>query len=202
METFDYSAVGARIKALRKKKHLNQIELANLIGKSLRTVQKYETGEIEVSVGVVNDLAKVLDSTPTYILGYDTEVTPITSMADVLNFLFHIEQVDGLDFSIDVNRPPHSREWQCALTFKGKDKQSPLNADMCLFLEDWEGQREELRSYALTQAAYQKWQEQTLAYYTAMPVEIVEPKELSKEERIRRRNEYLESLQKEGSPNE
>ena len=81
METFDYSAVGARIKALRKKKHLNQIELANLIGKSLRTVQKYETGEIEVSVGVVNDLAKVLDSTPTYILGYDTEVTPITSMA-------------------------------------------------------------------------------------------------------------------------
>ena len=86
METFDYSAVGARIKALRKKKHLNQIELANLIGKSLRTVQKYETGEIEVSVGVVNDLAKVLDSTPTYILGYDTEVTPITSMADVLNY--------------------------------------------------------------------------------------------------------------------
>ncbi len=202
METFDYSAVGARIKALRKKKHLNQIELANLIGKSLRTVQKYETGEIEVSVGVVNDLAKVLDSTPTYILGYDTEVTPITSMADVLNFLFHIEQVDGLDFSIDVNRPPHSREWQCALTFKVKDKQSPLNADMCLFLEDWEGQREELRSYALTQAAYQKWQEQTLAYYAATPVELVEPKELSKEERIRRRNEYLESLQKEGSPNE
>lgn len=202
METFDYSAVGARIKALRKKKHLNQIKLANLIGKSLRTVQKYETGEIEVSVGVVNDLAKVLDSTPTYILGYDTEVTPITSMADVLNFLFHIEQVDGLNFSINVNRPPHSREWQCALTFKGKDKQSPLNADMCLFLEDWEGQREELRSYALTQAAYQKWQEQTLAYYAATPVELVEPKELSKEERIRRRNEYLESLQKEGSPNE
>ena len=202
METFDYSAVGARIKALRKKKHLNQIELANLIGKSLRTVQKYETGEIEVSVGVVNDLAKVLDSTPTYILGYDTEVTPITSMADVLNFLFHIEQVDRLNFSIHVNRPPHCREWQCALTFKGKDKQSPLNADMCLFLEDWEGQREELRSYALTQAAYQKWQEQTLAYYAATPVELVEPKELSKEERIRRRNEYLESLQKEGSPNE
>ena len=198
METFDYSAVGARIKALRKKKHLNQIELANLIGKSLRTVQKYETGEIEVSVGVVNDLAKVLDSTPTYILGYDTEVTPITSMADVLNFLFHIEQVDGVDFSIDVNRPPHSRVWQCALTFKGKDKKSPLNADMCLFLEDWEGQREELRSYALTQAAYQKWQEQTLAYYAATPVELAEPKELSKEERIKRRNEYLESLQQEG----
>jgi hypothetical protein len=35
-----------------------------------------------------------------------------------------------------------------------------------------------------------------------MPVELAEPKELSKEERIKRRNEYLESLQQEESPNE
>ena len=202
METYDYSVAGARIKALRKKKHLNQIDLANLIGKSLRTVQKYETGEIEVSIAVVNQLAEVLDSTPTYIMGYDTEVTPIRSLADVLNFLFSIEQVDGMDFAIDVKRPPHSREWHCALTFKGKDKQAPLNADMCLFLEDWEGQRDELRSYAQTQAAYRKWKEKTLAYYAAMPVELKEPEELSKEERIRRRNQYLENLQKEESPNE
>ena len=94
METYDYSVAGARIKALRKKKHLNQIELANLIGKSLRTVQKYETGEIEVSIAVVNQLAEVLDSTPTYIMGYDTEVTPIRSLADVLNFLFSIDTKD------------------------------------------------------------------------------------------------------------
>ena len=119
-----------------------------------------------------------------------------------MNFLFSIEQVDGMDFTIDVKRPPHSREWQCALSFKGKDKQAPLNADMCLFLEDWEGQRDEIRSYAQTQAAYRKWKEKTLAYYAAMPVELKEPEELSKEERIRRRNQYLENLQKEESPNE
>ena len=73
---------------------------------------------------------------------------------------------------------------------------------MCLFLEDWEGQRDELRSYAQTQAAYRKWKEKTLAYYAATPVELKEPEELSKEEQIRRRNQYLENLQKEESPNE
>ena len=57
MDNFDYSIIGQRIKALRKRKGLNQTQLANLIGKSLRTMQKYETGEIEVSIDVVNALA-------------------------------------------------------------------------------------------------------------------------------------------------
>ena len=93
MDTYDYSVAGARIKALRKQKHLKQTELAELIGKSLRTVQKYETGEIEVSIAVVNKLAEVLDSSPTYIMGYDTDVVPIRSLADVFNYLLHLEQV-------------------------------------------------------------------------------------------------------------
>ena len=56
MDNFDYSVIGQRIKTLRKRKGLNQTQLANLLGKSLRTVQKYETGEIEVSIDVVNEL--------------------------------------------------------------------------------------------------------------------------------------------------
>ncbi len=113
-----------------------------------------------------------------------------------------MEQVEGLGFAIQVHRPPHSRQWECSLTFSGKEKQSPMNADMCLFLEDWEGQREEIRGYNLTQAAYRKWKDQTLAYYAATPVSLKEPKELSREERIRLRKEYLESRQTEESPDE
>ena len=46
MDNFDYPAIGQRIKQLRKRKGLNQSELAQMLKKSLRTVQKYETGEI------------------------------------------------------------------------------------------------------------------------------------------------------------
>ncbi len=53
------SAIGERIKTLRKKRGYNQKELADLLGKSLRTVQKYESGEIEVSIAVINQLAKL-----------------------------------------------------------------------------------------------------------------------------------------------
>lgn len=192
MNNLDYSAIGQRIKLLRKRKGLNQKELAGILGKSLRTVQKYETGEIEVSIAVVNQLADILESTPTYILGYEANTAPIRSLADIMGFLFQLEQVTGISFDIDVKKPPRSKEWKCAISFNGKAS-SDFNTDLCLFLEDWESQRDDIRVFQSTQAAYQKWQEQTLAYYAATSVECVQPEELSDEERIKRRNAYLES---------
>ena len=95
MDNFDYPAIGQRIKQLRKRKGLNQTELAQMLKKSLRTVQKYETGEIEVSIAVVNQIADLLDSTPTYILGYESSTTQIRTLSDVMDFLFKLETVEG-----------------------------------------------------------------------------------------------------------
>ena len=190
MGAFDYSAIGRRVKTLRKRKGLNQKELANILGKSLRTVQKYETGEIEISISVINQLADALDTTPSYLLGYAVDVAPIRSLADVMGFLFKLEDVSGIEFGIDVKRPPRSKEWKCGITFNGK-ADTDFNTDMCLFLEDWENQREEVRSYQTTRNAYKKWQDQTLAYYSASAVECVEPEDISEEERIESRNAYL-----------
>jgi len=100
MDNLDYPAIGQRIKLLRKRKGLNQTELAQRLKKSLRTVQKYETGEIEVSIAVVNQIAGILDTTSTYLLGYEASTTQIKTLADVMDFLFKLETVDGIDFKI------------------------------------------------------------------------------------------------------
>ena len=63
---------------------------------------------------------------------------------------------------------------------------------MCLFLEQWEDERSELRAYNSTQAAYRHWREQTLAYYSANAVKCTEPEELDRDELIARRTELLE----------
>ncbi len=193
MDNFDYPAIGQRIKLLRKRKGLNQTELAHRLNKSLRTVQKYETGEIEVSVAVVNQIADILDTTPTYILGYEASNAQIKTLSDIMDFLFKLETVGGIDFKIDVKKPPRSKQWECSISFDGKSM-ADFNADMCLFLEQWEQERGELRTYASTQEAYRKWKEQTLAYYAATAVQCVEPKELDSDTRMQKRNEYLESI--------
>lgn len=193
MNNFDYPAIGQRIKTLRKRKGLNQTELAQQLNKSLRTVQKYETGEIEVSIAVVNQIADILETTSTYILGYGSSNAEIKSLSDIMDFLFMLETVAGIDLKIDVKKPPRSSQWECSIAFDGKSM-ADHNADMCLFLEQWEQERDELRSYNLTQKAYHKWQEQTLAYYAATSFSCVEPEELDETTRIKKRNEYLEKV--------
>lgn len=193
MDNFDYPAIGQRIKLLRKRKGLNQTELAHRLNKSLRTVQKYETGEIEVSVAVVNQIADLLDTTPTYILGYEASNAQIKTLSDIMDFLFKLETVGGIDFKIDVKKPPRSKQWECSISFDGKSM-ADFNADMCLFLEQWEQERDELRTYASTQEAYRKWKEQTLAYYAATAVQCVEPEELDPDTRLQKRNEYMERI--------
>ena len=63
---------------------------------------------------------------------------------------------------------------------------------MCLFLEQWEDKRSELRTYNSTQVSYRRWREQTLVYYFANAVECTEPEELDRDELIARRTELLE----------
>lgn len=160
--------IGQRVRKARKDKGYNQTELANVLGKSIRTIQKYENGEIEISLSMINELAKVLDTTSTYLLGYKAEtVKPeITTFADVAAMLFELEKVAGLKFNVDVKRPPRSDNWECSLKFEGKAK-TDFNADMCLFLEDWKDAKEEC-----SQEKYEEWKNKTLAYYTRLKVSL------------------------------
>ena len=195
MDNLDHAAIGQRIKMLRKKKGLSQTELAQMLGKSLRTVQKYETGEIEVSISVINQIAEILETSSTYLFGYESGTTQIKSLSDVMDFLFKLENVAGIDFHIDIKKSPRSKEWSCSISFDGKSA-AEFNADMCLFLEQWQQEREDVQSFASTLEAYKKWKDTTLAYYAANTVETVEPQELDPDERIRKRNEFLENAYK------
>ena len=193
MSKHDYTQVGQRIKMLRKRKGMNQSELAAALDKSLRTVQKYETGEIEVSIAIVNHLAELLDSTPTYILGYETNNEPIRELADVLDFLFKLETAKELGFRIDVRRPPHYDQWECSITFDGKGTEQ-YNADMCLVMEQWRDELDDVRSYAHSQERYRKWKDQTLAYYSGSPLTCEEPEELDPDIRRQKRIEFLQHI--------
>lgn len=52
--------IGERIAKQRKQLRISQTALAEQLGKSLRTVQKYESGEIDMSVSVLEQIANIL----------------------------------------------------------------------------------------------------------------------------------------------
>jgi transcriptional regulator with XRE-family HTH domain len=64
--------IGDRIKRLRKELGLSADELGKIIGKDRSTIYRYERGDIEyATVDVIPRLAKALQTTPQYLLGWD-----------------------------------------------------------------------------------------------------------------------------------
>ena len=61
-----------RRKELRKAKGMTLLELANKIGVSEGTVQRYESGSIpNLKYDIIVALSNALETTPTYLMGWD-----------------------------------------------------------------------------------------------------------------------------------
>jgi transcriptional regulator with XRE-family HTH domain len=181
--------IGARIKSARKAAKLSQTELANQLNKTLRTIQKYESGEIEPSIAMVNGIAKVLRVSPAELIGYQRQEIRLDTLSDVLFVLNELNKKAGLRFEIEVRRPPYYDEWTCSLKFDGKNIEATQNADLCLFLERYAEERHRLETYWTDQDYFDHWFEQELAYYAGADLPNREVEKLTTEERLKRRNE-------------
>lgn len=64
--------IGERIAQLRKKKGMKQTELATFCGGTKQDICKYETDRVKnIPLGKVELIAKALDVSPCYIMGWD-----------------------------------------------------------------------------------------------------------------------------------
>lgn len=76
---------GDRIRNLRRAKGITQIEMARLLSTTKQTISKYENGIVtNIPSDRVEALAKILETTPEYILGWEEE-KPITYTYDGLS---------------------------------------------------------------------------------------------------------------------
>lgn len=157
--------IGKRIKEFRKALHLNQTELAEKLGKTMRTIQKYESGEIQPSIAMINEIAKALEISPAELIGYHKQNIQLDTLSDVLYVLHELDQKAGLKFQIDVNKPPRTEEWSCSLKFNGNAESADLNSDFCLFLERYADERESLSEGFSNTERFEHWFETELAYY-------------------------------------
>ena len=182
------NGIGGKIKTARKAAKMSQTVLAEHLGKTLRTVQKYESNEIEPSISVIYEIARILDTSPAELMGYQKKDLHLDSFSDILLVLFELNRKAGLRFEIDVKRPPRTEEWSCSIRFNGNEPSAQHNADLCLFLERFSEERERLETYWIDQDYFDYWFEQELAYYTNIKLENKQTEILTIEERLLKRN--------------
>lgn len=69
-------SVGKRIKERRNELQMTVDELAKRLNKNRATVYRYEKGEIgNLPLDILEPLAKALDTTPQYLMGWDRKFT-------------------------------------------------------------------------------------------------------------------------------
>ena len=183
------ASMGERIKTARKAAHMSQTELATLLGKTMRTIQKYESGEIEPSIAIIDHIAEVLNVIPSDLIGYQKQDLRLESIADVISVLDQLNRKVGIRFDIDVQRPPYSDEYQCALRFDGQDCSAEYNSVICRFLERFQDERSKLETYWISQENFDHWIDRELDYYADIRLNDREVEDITDHERIQRRNE-------------
>ena len=189
--------VGERIATMRKYNRNNQADLAEKLGKSLRTVQKYESGEIDITLSTLAEIATILNTTLNYLLGYDTSHIKAETLADVFEFFFEIDRKNELSFDMDIKRVGRDGKWECSFIFNGQDIDAEYNADFCNVMETFSINRESLKTYWMDYEAYRAWQKVKMDHYSRCTLSDKVYEQLDRVTFIMRRNELdRQNLQK------
>jgi len=157
--------IGEKIKDARKAAHISQTELATRLGKTLRTVQKYESGEILPSIPIIQQIATELGVFPFQLMAYDRPEIQINSLSDVMYIIDQLNKKAGIRFKIDVKHVSRDGEWSCALKFDGHDPDAIYNPTLCLFLERYASERLRLETYWSSPSQFDEWLDSALSHY-------------------------------------
>ena len=169
--------IGNAIKKRRRQLKITQKEFAERLGKSERTIQKYESGEITMKIDLIKLVADELAIPWQELLEAKTDEIGIVSsenefpacrfhtLSDVINALFTITEIKDIAFQLTCAKPPESPDWTSALMVDGKGS-GTYNADFCLFMENWMNKLAALQSGSINQEQFETWKRETLEYYS------------------------------------
>ena len=169
--------IGNAIKKRRRQLKITQKEFAERLGKSERTIQKYESGEITMKIDLIKLVADELEIPWQELLEAKTDEIGIVSsenefpacrfhtLSDVINALFTITEIKDITFQLTCAKPPESPDWTSALMVDGKGS-GTYNADFCLFMENWMDKLAVLQSGSINQEQFETWKRETLEYYS------------------------------------
>lgn len=95
----------SRIKSLRESLGLSQDELAKKLGYTSRsTINKIESGKIDISRSKIEAFAKALNTTPTYLMGWDNEDDGYYDDPEVAQLANEIKNDPELRILLDAKR--------------------------------------------------------------------------------------------------
>lgn len=181
--------IGERIAKKRKEKKLSQSELAFELDKSLRTIQKYESGDIDMPISVLKSISEILEVPMNYLLGYDSSHIKIESLADVFAFLIELDKKQELGFTIRVDKAVNINERYGYIIFNGNNFDLYYNDCLVKNLKEYNVSRGNVASYWWGQKQFDYWKDGLLE---KLSDHFLTDKEVEDLDNEARKNKFLE----------
>ena len=156
-----FNSIGKKIKEKRLEKGYSQKQFAEMIGKSIRTLQKYESGEIETPLQILNKIADTLNAPMEEFINSNAGYPELKTLADLYATLFNLEQKENVNFEI---KEVFSEEGNVSysINFETYDMDSPLNQEISNFLMEYKYYLEQIAARAVPTEIFESWKEKTL----------------------------------------
>ncbi|MCH5320183.1 MAG: helix-turn-helix domain-containing protein [Eubacterium sp.] len=178
--------IGKKITEQRKKANMNQSDLAFELDKSLRTIQKYESGDIDISISTLQTIAEILNVPINYFLGYDSSHIKIESLADVYAFIFELDKKKEIDFKIEVEKATDIHNWKCSIIINGNDQNHEINYPLVQTLKEFQKNRDSVNVYWMGYQQYDEWEEKMINRHSNCFLTDKEREYLDNQTRMRR----------------
>lgn len=179
-----------QIKVLRKSLGMNQKEFAAKLGIRQSTLSSYENEAISPSTDMLITIAKEFNVSVDWLCGLTESKTTISTLSDIIGFLFEMEKIPELHFDINIDKND-DHTIITGITFDSRDEKHKMNIDLCMFLSNYAEHRESFKSYFVGKDMYELWQKNQIEYYDKLPLTRREFDDLDPATRTQLRNELL-----------
>jgi transcriptional regulator with XRE-family HTH domain len=190
------NAVSERLKYLRSINKKTQKKFAEFLGIPQPSMSAYENGKNNPTIDMLIDIVDKCNVSLDWLAGRSDYTFGLSSMRDFVLFMYEMEMKKEIGFKIIVeDKFPNDietdeNEWNAKLVFYGNDKEHPFNADVCNILKELSDSLFDLESYSITKAQFDSMKNKSLEYYS-LPLTQKEFEELSRDEILKKRIEYL-----------
>lgn len=189
---------GNRLQQLRKDMNMTQKEFADLLEIPQPSVSAYENNKNTPNQDILVTIAKRCNVSLDWLCEISNNKKSITSMDDVIDFLFELLETSELGFEIEVNRRPYNDieteddRYYAQLTVYGNDSYSE-NATLVEAINEINQAYNKHKNYLMDDLYYQNQKELIKEKYQAALTKEKLP-ELSLEEQSKKQLEYLQKI--------
>ena len=159
------------------------------------SMSAYENRKNNPAIDVLIDIADKCKVSLDWLAGRSDYTLGLSSMRDFVLFMYELAMKKiGFEIIVEDKFPndikTDENKWNVKLVFYGNDKEYAFNADVCNILKELSDNLFDLESYSITKEQFDSMKNESAEYYS-LPLTQKEFEELSRDEILKKRIEYL-----------